>query len=651
MTHYSCFRIGIALLAMVGASAITAPAADEEANGEWRHYGNDLGGTRYSPVAQLTAQNVSGLERVWTYHVENGAKLKTLEVTPLMVGDSLYLCSPTNVLISLDPETGKERWRFDPDNTYPLSRRCRAVAYYRVPEASGVCAERILTATTDARLLAVDARTGKPCAIFGVNGSVDLTKGMGDMMPGFYHVTSAPTIVRNKVVIGGWITDNQFVGEPSGVVRAFDAVTGTFAWAWDLGRPGEHGEPEEGETYTRGTPNSWAPMSADEELGLVFLPMGNATPDFWGAHRSAESEKFSSSVVALDAITGRLRWLFQTVHHDVWDYDVASQPTLVDLEIDGRTVPALIQGTKQGQVYVLDRRTGEPITKVQERAVPQGPAPGDWLSPTQPFSVGMPDFVGGDITEENMWGLTPFDQLWCRIKFRKARYEGTYTPPATSPVIFHPGYLGGMDWGSLSVDPERKLLIVPWSRLPNYMWLIPREEADRMGVKPGDIFKKKPGTPSAQAGTPFALHIAPFLSPLAVPCTAPPYGNLTAVDLKTQKVVWSRPLGSAADSGPFGIRSRLPIPLGSPTLGGAIITGGGLIFIGATQERAFRAIDLATGKELWKDRLPVAAHATPMTYRSPASGRQFVVVAAGGHGTLRSEGGDYLFGYALPRPR
>lgn len=601
MVRITC---SIALVTVLGA-ALTAAESGSTTDGEWRHYGNDLGGTRYSPLAQLNAENVSGLKRVWTYRVEQGAQLKTLEVTPLMLGDSLYLCSPTNVLVSLDPETGKERWRFDPNNTYPLSRRCRAVAYHRASETGGACSERILTATTNARLLAVDARTGKPCADFGDSGAVDLTKGMGDMLPGFYHVTSAPTIVRNKVVLGGWITDNQFVGEPSGVVRAYDAVTGAFAWAWDLGRPGQHSEPG--------------------------------------------PEEFSSSVVALDAETGAMRWVFQTVHHDVWDYDVASQPTLVDLEVGGSLVPALIQPTKQGQMYVLDRRTGKPITEVEERPVPQGAAPGDWLSPTQPFSTGMPNFVGGEITEQDMWGLTPFDQLWCRIKFRQARYEGMFTPPGTSPTIFHPGYLGGMDWAGVSVDPERKLLVVPWSRLPNYMWLIPRAEADRMGVKPQDIFKKKPGTPSAQAGTPFALHITPFLSPLGVPCTDPPYGSLTAVDLKTQKVLWSRPLGTAADSGPFGIRSRLPIEMGAPTLGGATITGGGLIFIGATQERALRAIDVNTGKDLWKDRLPVAAHATPMTYVSPKSGRQFVVVAAGGHGTLRSDGGDYILAYALPQ--
>jgi quinoprotein glucose dehydrogenase len=642
-----------ALCALVIALGIVAGSSGstQGADGEWLDYGNDPGSMRFSPLDQLTPANVGKLKRVWTYRIEKGGELKkTLEVTPLMVDDTLYLCSPTNDIIALDAETGTERWRYDPKNAYPISRKCRGVAYYRVPEATSAgCRERIIEGTTDARLIAVDAKTGQPCADFGEAGAVDLTKGMGQVEPGYYFITSAPTIVRGRVVVGGWVMDNQSVGEPSGVIRAYDAATGAFAWAWDLGRPGQHGEPGPGATYTPGTPNDWAPMSADETLGLVYAPLGNATPDYWGGHRSPQSEKFSSSIVALDAETGELRWSFQMVHHDLWDYDTPSAPSLVDLEVDGQKVPALIQPTKQGQLYVLDRRNGAPLSRIEERPVPQDAPPGDRVSPTQPFSVDMPDLESRTLTESDMWGLTPLDQLWCRIKYREAHYEGVYTPPSTDWTIYYPGYLGGMNWGGASIDPERQLLVVNWSRLPNRMRLVPRADADRLGVKPGDIHMKMSGMPSAQAGTPFAAQIGVFLSPIRVPCLSPPYGMLSVIDLKSHKILWSRRLGTGQDSGPLQIPSHVPIVMGVPGIGGSVVTRSGLVFIGASQEKALRAFDIRTGKLLWKDRLPAAGHATPMTYLSPKSGRQFVVIAAGGHGALGSEAGDYILGYALTK--
>jgi glucose dehydrogenase len=388
-------------------------------------------------------------------------------------------------------------------------------------------------------------------------------------------------------------------------------------------------------------------MSADETLGLVYAPMGNATPDYWGAHRTPESEKFTSAVVALDAETGALRWLYQTVHHDVWDYDVASQPTLVDLQVGGQPVPALIQPTKRGQVFVLDRRTGRPLKEVVERPVPQGPAPGDWLSPTQPFSTGMPDFAGPDLTEKNMWGLTPLDQLWCRIKFRQARYDGPMTPPGIRPSSTFPGYLGGIDWGGVSVDPVRQIMIANWSRMPNYIRLIPRKEADAMGLKAGPegyVIRKE----QAQEGTPFAMETDAFLSPLGMPCINPPYAMLTAVDLTTGKVIWSRPFGTAQENGPFGVPSMLPLTMGVPAIGGAITMRSGLVFIGASMDKRLRAVDQRTGEVLWQAKLSVGGHATPMTYISPRSGRQFVVIAAGGHVALKSDLGDYIVAFALP---
>ncbi len=636
------FLVGLFSLPLLAASAWAA-------DGEWLHYGNDLGGSRYSPLDQITPANVSGLKQAWVYRTNPGETLKThLQVTPLMVGDALYVCTATNQVIALDAETGAQRWRWEPPAPNDRRRTCRGVTYYKVPNGVGACAERIFSTTARAQLVALDARTGKPCEGFGTAGLVDLKTGMGEVKPNYYYVTSAPVIIRGRVVMGGWVADNQHVNEPPGVIRAYDAMTGAFSWAFDPGRPEYHGEPLPGETYTLGTPNSWAPMSADETLGLVYAPMGNATPDYFGAHRTPESEKFTSAVLALDAETGALRWLYRTVHHDVWDYDLASQPTLVDLQIGGQPVPALIQPTKRGQIFVLDRRTGRTLKPVEERKVPQRPVEGDWLSPTQPFSTGMPDFAGPDLTERSMWGLTPFDQLWCRIKFRKARYDGPMTPPGTKPTITNPGYLGGIDWGGVSVDPVRQIMIVNWSRMPNYTRLIPREKADRMGLKPGPE-GYMPGKPQAQAGTPYAARTGAFLSPLGVPCVNPPYASLTAVDLNTGKVIWSEPFGDARDNGPWGMRSMLPLTMGVPAIGGSVSTRSGLVFIGASMERTLRAVDQKTGDILWKTRLPVGGHATPMTYISPASGRQFVVIAAGGHLALQSPFGDYIIAYALPK--
>ena len=626
-----------------------APEAPIAANGsgEWLHYGNSLAGTRFAPLTQINAANVSGLEEAWTYRTGSTRMGMGFEATPLMVGDTLYLCTPENIVIALDPETGKRRWVVDPKVDAPPTGACRGVSYYRLPDATGPCAERVIFATIDARLMAVDARTGAACPAFGKGGTVDLKKGLGDVAKGYYYVSSAPTIVRGKVVLGGWVLDGQYVGEPSGVVRAFDAATGAFVWAWDMGRPGIHTEPGPGEQYTRGTPNSWGPMSGDEALGLVYAPTGNATPDYWGAHRSPESEKYTAALVALDIQTGEPRWHFQTVHHDVWDYDVSSQPTLVDVPIDGKTVPALVQATKRGEVFMLDRRTGKPLATVEERPVPQGPAKGDWLSKTQPFSVGMPSFDATVWTEKLMWGVTPVDQLWCRIKFRQARYEGPMTPPGTKPSITYPSYLGGVNWAGVSVDPERKLMVVNWSRMANYTRLVPR--ADAPNVKPSIDGGIHVGEPVPQIGTPFALFTGAFLSPLGVPCTEPPFGKIGVVDLQTRKMVWEKPLGTSKDSGLFDMPSHLPLPMGVPNTGGSVVTRSGLIFIAATQEKAIRAFDLKTGKQLWKSRLPAGGHATPMTYISPTSGRQFIVIAAGGSGPLHSGFSDHVIAYALPK--
>jgi quinoprotein glucose dehydrogenase len=426
-------------------------------------------------------------------------------------------------------------------------------------------------------------------------------------------------------------------------------VTGRFAWAFDLGRPDQHEEPPPGEQYTPSTPNSWAPMSVDEELGLVYAPTGNTTgSDYYGVLRRPFDERYSSSVVALEAASGEVRWSFQTVHHDLWDYDVPAQPVLVDIARADGTLRALIQATKTGEIFVLDRASGHPLFAVREQPAPARGAPAEErVAPTQPASVALPGFRGPALEERDMWGLTPIDQLWCRIRFKQARYDGIYTPPGTSPSIQYPGILGGIEWGSVSVDAQRGLMFVNASRVANYVRLLPRAEADALGRRPEGLGGRY--MDRAQIGTPYAVANPPFLSPLGVPCQRPPFGTLSAVNLRTGQLVWTRRLGSARDSGPFGIPSLLPLPLGTPNTGGSLATRSGLVFIGASQDRYLRAFAADSGKLLWQSRLPAGAQATPMTYRSGKSGRQFVLIAAGGSDTLRTQPGDYIIAYALRR--
>ncbi|KPF84138.1 membrane-bound PQQ-dependent dehydrogenase, glucose/quinate/shikimate family [Novosphingobium sp. AAP93] len=631
-----------------------ASAPANAADGDWTNWGNAPGGNRYSALAQISPANVGALAPAWTYSLgkEPSGEAAPFEATPLKVGDKVYVCTGYNDIIALDAETGKQAWRFAAHSDVEgiFGQTCRGVTHYRVPAlASGaLCAERLYTATIDSRLLAVDAATGQPCSSFGTDGAVNLLTGMSQAPKGYYHLTSPPTIIAGKLVLGGWVTDGQMRGEPSGVIRAYDAVTGKLAWAWDIGRPDRSGEPGPGESYTPGTPNSWSVMSADPALGLVYVPMGNATPDYYGGQRTPEMDRYSSAVVALDANTGKPRWHFQTTHHDLWDYDVGSQPVLFDLA-DGR--PALLQPTKRGELFLLDRRTGKPISEVIEQKVAVSNAVGERSSPTQPFSTGLPNFRGTMPSEKTMWGVALLDQAWCRLRFKQARFDGTMTPvEADRPTVTWPGSLGGHNWGSVAVDPVNRIAIVNSSHVITYSQLIPRDKADAMGLKPvaKPSFENVAG-PVAQAGTPYAVSVAPFLSPLVAPCTQPPYGMISAVDLNTRKLLWQKPFGTMRDSGPLLLHTGLPIPMGVPNIGGAVITASGLAFIGATQEHMFRAFDVRTGRELWKGRLPAGGNANPMTYWSSKSGRQFVVIAAGGHAGILSGYSDQLIAYALPQ--
>lgn len=662
-----------------------APPA--QAGSDWRYYGRDPGGARYAPVDQINRENVDELKVAWTFRTgEKSNRGSEDQNTPMQVGDTLYVCTPTNVVIALDADTGKEKWRHDPKVKTGFWNRCRGVGYWdgtqpkvavanlpatpaaapaakpgapatrpvaktapspapavlaAATPAGPLCTRRIISSTINAELYALDAATGEPCPGFGQGGKISLTTGIGPIKKGFYFQTSTPTVIGDRIVIGGWVADNQEIAEPAGVVRAFDVKTGELVWAWDLGNPAIDKLPPEGQTYTRGTPNVWSTAAFDPELGLIYLPTGNATPDYWGSHRSGQSELYSSSVVALDAATGKERWKFQTVHHDLWDYDVPSQPMLIDFPVAGGTAPALVQLTKRGQVFVLDRRTGKPLTRVVEVTVPSGTMPGEWSNATQPYSVEMPTVGVERLTEKMMWGATPLDQLACRISFKQLRYDGDFTPPGGKQAsLQYPGNAGGMNWGSGAFDARRGLLLVTDMRMPQSVRLVPTK-------KPGlQLSLSKDRPPPSMKAVAYKSENDWLLSPVFAPCLQPPHGTLTAIDVKTRQIVWQVPVGTAEAEGPFGIASKLPIPIGSIGLGGPMTTAGGVTFHAATMDPYLRAYDNATGKVLWEGALPVGVGGTPMSYVSPKTGKQYVVVSAGGARMTKLKG-DYVVAYAL----
>jgi quinoprotein glucose dehydrogenase len=621
---------------------------------DWGAFGNDQGGTRFSPLDQINTENVTDLKPVWsaeTGPMSPGPK-NGLETVPIMIGDTLYACSGFNQIVAIDAEDGTRRWIHDMSGGVPASGKpCRGVSYYRLPNGAGHCAERILAASQTPALVAVDAHTGKSCDGFGTHGVVDLNANISKYPRGQFYVSSAPQVIHGKIVVGGGIPDGQFWGGPSGVIRAFDAVSGQLAWAFDAGQPQRIGAPPAGQVYTPSSPNSWAPISADEQLGMVYLPVGGATPDNYGAQRRTFDDAYGDTVLALDADTGRVRWKFQTTHHDIWDYDVPAQPTLVELPTSGGVRHALIQATKRGEVFVLDRTNGKPIFPVQEQAVVQGgTAPGERLSPTQPASTGMPAFRGPTLREKDMWGISPVDQMLCRIAFRGSRYQGHLTPSSLDkPTLFTPGSAGGVNWGGVSIDAYHGIMVVTWMQTADRVEILTRAEAIERKFKLAD--GRGPGGDAERPmlNTPYASYGKPFLSPLGVPCNAPPWGLIGAVDLATGKLLWHAPLGSARDSGPLGIPSMLPLTIGTPLTGGSVATRGGLIFVAAAAEKTLRAFDVRTGRELWAGRLPASGNASPITYLGPRSGRQFVVIAAGGNKSMKTKLGNHIVAFALPR--
>ncbi len=615
---------------------------------DWWQYGRTPLGQRYSPLTQINVDNVDSLKEAWRYQTGDVKRPDdvgetTYQVTPLKVGDTLYLCTPHNWAIAVDAATGKEKWKFDPAaglNPNRQHQTCRGVTYYRdaMATAGAPCAERVYLPTSDARLFALDARTGSVCTSFADQGILHLETGMQHAPEGYYYSTSPPVVAGRKIIIGGAVNDNYSTQEQSGVIRAFDVDTGALIWNWDSGNPAETAPLPPGQTYTTNSPNSWSVFSVDEALGLVYVPLGNQTPDQLGMGRSASVEKYSSSIVALDLNTGQDRWVRQTVHHDLWDMDVPAQPVLLELtKSDGTTVPALVAPTKQGDIYVLDRRTGDPILPVTEVPAPGGAIPEDFTAPTQPVSA--LSFTPPPLQEKDMWGITMFDQLVCRIRFHQLCYEGRYTPPSLNGTLVYPGNFGVFNWGSIAVDPERQVMFGMPTHLAFTSRLVPRADVPERGQ---DEKGSEQGL-NRNDGSPYGVVMGPFLGPLKIPCQAPPWGYVAGADLATGQIAYKHRNGTVHDM------TALPLPfkVGVPGIGGPIITKGGVAFLAAAVDNYLRAYDLTTGRELWKGRLPAGGQATPMTYALD-DGRQMVVIVAGGHGSIGTKPGDYVIAYALP---
>jgi len=633
----------------------TAGSIAPSAGDDWAYYGHDAGGMRYSPLKQINVDNVSQLKIAWTYHagdISDGKgvpRRSGFEATPILVDGTLYLTTPFNRVIALDPETGKERWAYDPmidiATEYGDGLINRGVAAWLDPKrAKGApCRRRIFEATLDARLIALDGASGTPCADFGNRGQVSLRE-VARYRPGQYHMTSPPVVIDDIVVVGSAIDDNSRVDMPSGVVRAFNARTGKLLWKWEPLPPNDPDPSDKGagqgtaKLWRTGAGNAWTGMVVDPERDLVFVPTGSASPDYYGGLRLGDN-KWANSIVALHAKTGEVAWGFQFVHHDLWDYDTASPPLLATVKHEGKSVPVVIQGNKTGFIYVLNRDTGVPVFPVEELPVPQSDVPGEVTSATQPFPTAPPALDPQKIDVKDAWGITTEDQAYCQQYLSGLRNEGIFTPPSLQGSLTIPGNVGGMNWSGSAFDPERGLLLVNSNNLPAYVRLVSRDKFDDesdANVENGEY--------ADQYGAPYGMvRTFVFAKAHRLPCVAPPWGTLAAVDMNAGTIRWQVPLGSLAPGKPF-------VPKGAPSLGGPIVTAGGLVFIaGALIDPEFRAFNVETGAEVWTVDLPTAGGATPMTYQIRPGGKQFVVIAAGGHAKVTEEKqSDAVVAYTLP---
>lgn len=604
------------------------PAGASKPDHEWAAYGGDAGGTRFTPLDDITPATVGRLGVAWTYRtgdVLQGGDGSRFQATPLMVDGRLLVSTPFGRVIALRPDTGAELWAFDPnvdlEGDYGDFAN-RGVAYWRSGQAdeTGPCRARVFVAPIDARLIALDAATGRHCADFGTKGEVSLQRDLVNdpAYAGEYQVTSPPAVIGDVVVVGSAIADNQRVDAPSGVVRAFDVRTGRLRWRW---------EPMAGRA---GAANAWSIMSVDAGRDLVFVPVGSASPDFYGGARPGDN-RHANSLVALRGGTGELVWAFQVVHHDLWDYDVASQPVLVTLRRGGRDVPAVVQATKMGHVFVLHRETGTPLYPVEERAVPQSDVPGEQASPTQPFPLPAFALAPDRLDATSAWGATAADLAYCRERLATLRSEGMFTPPSLRGTVIYPGNVGGSHWGGVSWDPTRRRLVAPTNRLPFVVRLVPRADLEHARAS-------TPGVETAgQHGSPYGMQREVLRAPSGLPCSAPPWGVLSALDLDQGTRPWEHPLGRMSP--------QADPAWGSVNLGGVLVTGGGLAFVAATLDRQLRAIDLESGAERWSFSLPAGGHALPMSYRY--GGRQYVVMIAGGHPRMGMPASDHVVAFAL----
>jgi quinoprotein glucose dehydrogenase len=624
---------------------------------DWAYYGHDAGGTRYSPLTQINRENVTKLKVAWTFHtgdISDGSgrpRRSGLETTPILVDGMLYLTTPFNRVFAVNPETGKQLWVFDPmielAGDYGDGLINRGVATWLDPtRAKGKrCHRRIFEATLDARLIALDAATGDPCMDFGNRGQISL-RDVARYIPGGYHMTSPPAVIDDIVVVGSAIDDNSRVDMPSGVVRAFDARTGALRWKWEPLPPNDPGSATPNASATAsatkvwrtGAGNAWSVMVVDPERDLIFVPTGSASPDYYGGMRVGDN-KWANSIVALRAKTGELAWGFQLVHHDLWDYDSASPPLLATLQHDGKSVPVVIQGNKTGFLYVLNRDTGAPVFPVEERPVPQSDVPGEVTSPTQPFPLAPPALVPQKLSADDAWGITPADRDYCLERIKSLRNDGIFTPPSLQGSLSEPGNVGGMNWSGYAFDPQRGLLLVNTNNVAAEMGVVSADKYwDTVGSNKGDLEYTQ------QYGAPYGMfRVFLFAKAHHLPCTPPPWGTLSAVDMVQGTIRWQVPLGSFAPSKPV-------VPLGATSLGGPIVTASGLVFIaGTVVDPAIRAFDVETGKEIWKFDLPAPGAATPMTYQVRPGGKQFLVIAAGGHAKVTEEKQtDEVVAFTLP---
>ncbi|MEO6528761.1 MAG: pyrroloquinoline quinone-dependent dehydrogenase [Gemmatimonadaceae bacterium] len=638
-------------LACAPSVRVDTPAAVRDVAADWPAYGRDPLGSRHSPLRQIDTSNVTRLAVAWTYHTGELApavqtrRPRSLEATPIVIDGVMYLITPLGRIIAVDAETGRERWVFDArvDRSIGFGDHAsRGVSTWLDPtrSAGDPCRRRIVAATVDARLLSIDAATGRLCTDFGTGGVVDLRIGLRNrpLETSDYEETSPPAVVNGVIVVGSATADNQAIDGASGEVRAFDVRTGVKRWTWhpvpqDSRDPG-YATWRGPNAHRTGAANAWSVLAADSVRGLVFVPTGSGSPDYYGGERLGDN-RYANSITALRASTGAVVWSFQTVHHDLWDYDNASPPSLVTVEYGGRKREAVLQATKTGQLFVLDRDTGVPIVPVEERPVPRSTIAGEEASPTQPASAIGPLSPQG-LSPDSVWGATSEDRAACRAMIARFRNEGAFTPPSLEGSLVRPSNVGGAHWGGVAFDPDAQIAVVPTNTIAAMVKLIPRATLDsvRRAAPAGRIGSEY----APQRGTPYGMYRELLLLPNLMPCTPPPFGALVGVDLRRGAIAWRVPLG-AMPGGPSGT--------GAVNLGGAITTAGGLTFIGAAVDRTFRAFETRTGRELWHATLPASGKATPMTYGAGRAGRQFVAISAGGDGGPFGTS-DAIVVFALP---